>query len=381
MTLSLKLEGSHKHSFSSEIRFLFKVLLIPERVEDVNNFHYIVLIDTSGSMSGMKITMAKEGAKNLLRKVPKGNKVTLLSFSKQVEFLSEASEPEIAIKSLDKLEAEGPTPLYTALESAIRAYLKHGMPGRVILLTDGKPTDRPEASEYSNLQIPDGLEVVTIGVGDDYNEAVLKTLAESSNGIFYHLTDPLSIPDLMLKSAPTEVAGKNVTVGIEAERQVKLLNYSGSPVRISAVENTVRILGETTLQSSANGQVLRVSVTYEEPAGGEVKRLEGSLLLTPAKDRDQFLSGLNSKLIQEYRYFELLRKYETEISSMDVEGATKTVSQLSQLANETRSIELEETTKRLRQILETTKRLGSPEVTKRIQKEVASEVTKKLRGG
>nr|MCG2909378.1 VWA domain-containing protein [Stygiolobus sp.] len=49
------------------------------------------------------------------------------------------------------------------------------------------------------------------------------------------------------------------------------------------------------------------------------------------------------------------------------------------LAQQTRKIELMETTRRLQQSLETTRRVGNIEQTKRLSKEVASEVTKKLR--
>lgn len=100
-----------------------------------------------------------------------------------------------------------------------------------------------------------------------------------------------------------------------------------------------------------------------------------------APDQSTFMSSINSDLINEYRYYELLEKYAKQVQAEQLVEATKTLNQMQQIAEQTRRIDFIETTRRLSQSLETTKRIGTIEQTKRLSKEVTSEVTRKLREG
>jgi len=42
VTLSLRVDTSHKYSFSGDVRYIFKVLLVPEKLGSATGFHYIV---------------------------------------------------------------------------------------------------------------------------------------------------------------------------------------------------------------------------------------------------------------------------------------------------------------------------------------------------
>lgn len=382
MTISVKLNGSHGKSFTSEVRYMFKLTLVPEEAKDVRGFHYIIMIDSSGSMDGMKINLAKEGAKSVIGKIPSGNKVTLVSFSSEVKVLVQAVEPSVARVTVDSIKADGPTPLYKSLKEAIEIHEREGIPSRIILLTDGKPTDKSDPEDYDKIKFPENTEVVTIGVGDDYNEVILKKVADLSNGLFYHLTDPSTIPEIMIKSAPTQVAGKNVRVEfLDTPSQVKLINYSGPPVTLSSLETVAQIFGELLLPPNFSGNVVRVKVGYDTPDGKARREIEGSLSVTPALNTSEFLESIDQVVVNEFRYIELLKEYNAEIERMDLDTATRTVKKLEELAEKTQRIEMRDTTKKLADVLEATKRIRTEETTKRIKKEVASEVTKKVRGG
>jgi len=98
-----------------------------------------------------------------------------------------------------------------------------------------------------------------------------------------------------------------------------------------------------------------------------------------ASTTEQYNAGVDKDLVAEYNYYVLLDKYGKDLSAANLGEATKTLNQLTQLAQQTRRLDMMEQTKRLQNSLEQTRRLGSVEATKRLAKEVQSEVTKKLR--
>jgi Ca-activated chloride channel family protein len=379
MTISMKVFGSHKYSFQYPAKYVFKIVLVPEKVTTARGFHYVLLVDTSGSMEGFKIELARKGALELLNRIPEGNKVSVLSFGERVNLLAEAVNPTDASQAIQNLTAEGSTPFYSALLMAISLIKKYGMPSYLILLTDGIPTDVTILDVYKGLEFPSNVKVIAYGIGDDYNEVLLRLLADKTGGIFEHVSDVNEIVKLLPKAAVTKVGAQDVTVDIKSEGQVKLFNFEGPPVRLNAVESAVTIWGELTLPSNYSGNILHVTVTYFDPATQMQQAMSQVLSVQVASTMEQYNAGIDKDLVAEYNYYVLLDKYGRDLSASNLGEATKTLNQLSQLAQQTRRLDMMEQTKRLQNSLEQTRRLGSVEATKRLAKEVQSEVTKKLR--
>ncbi|AWS00169.1 VWA domain-containing protein [Metallosphaera hakonensis] len=381
MTLSMKVEVSHRYSFNSDIKMAFKVLLVPEKITTATGFHYIVLLDTSGSMDGLKIENAKRGAIELLKRIPQGNKVSFVTFSSRVNIVREFADPEDLTTEIADLTAGGQTVLYTALLTAFNLHNKYKLPSYVILLTDGNPTDDTNTETYKRVPIPSGVQAISFGLGDDYNETILKTLADRSGGVFYHVNDAMEIPDKLPKAAKTKIAAKNVNVEFVAESNVKLLNYSGPPVKINAVEGVIKILGEAVIPPNYNGNFMTVKVNYEEPTDGRKQALLSVVNISSAQDQSMFVKGVNKDVLLEYEYFNNLQKVSNEVEAGNLVEATRTLKRMEEIAGQTRKIELMETTRRLSDSLETTKRASNAtEQTRKLSKEVSSEVTRKLRG-
>ncbi|MCQ4345447.1 MAG: VWA domain-containing protein [Sulfolobaceae archaeon] len=379
MTISMKVFGSHKYSFQYPAKYVFKIVLVPEKVTTARGFHYVLLVDTSGSMEGFKIELAKKGALELLNRIPEGNKVSVLSFGERVNLLAEAVNPTDASQAIQDLTAEGSTPFYSALLTAISLIKKYEMPSYLVLLTDGNPTDVTVLDNYKGLEFPSNVKVIGYGIGDDYNEVLLRLLADKTGGIFEHVSDVNEIVKLLPKAAVTKVGAQDVTVDIKSEGQAKLFNFEGPPVRLNAVENAVTIWGELTLPSNYSGDILRVAVTYFDPATQTQQTTSQVLSVQVVSTMEQYNAGIDKDLVAEYNYYVLLDKYGKNLSAANLGEATKTLNQLTQLAQQTRRLDMMEQTKRLQNSLEQTRRLGSVEATKRLAKEVQSEVTKKLR--
>ncbi len=186
MTISMRVETSHKYSFNTDVKMIFKILLVPEKVSVASGFHYIVLLDTSGSMEGMKLDNAKTGAIELFKRIPKGNKVSFITFSSHVSVVKEFTDPQDLSEEILSLTAGGQTALYTALLTAFNLAKKHEMPSYIVLLTDGNPTDETFEGTYKKIAIPEGIQLISFGIGEDYNESILKVLADKTGGQLYH---------------------------------------------------------------------------------------------------------------------------------------------------------------------------------------------------
>ncbi|AEE93812.1 von Willebrand factor type A [Acidianus hospitalis W1] len=380
MTLSLRVDMSHRYSFDNEVRMMFKILLVPEKISVATGFHYIILLDTSGSMEGLKIEKAKSGAIELFKRIPQGNKVTFIKFASTVEVVREFSDPLDLTNEIQNIAANGQTSLFTALLTAFKIAVKYSMPAYILLLTDGNPTDVTDTRTYEKMSIPQGVQIISFGIGDDYNEELLKILSDRTGSTFYHIQEASEIPEKLPRAAKTKIAGKNVTVDIISESPVKLLNYPQLPVKINAVEGVIKILGETVIPPKYNGNFMTIKVNYEDPVKNVQDVLMSVVSLKQAPDQQTFISGINKDIIMEYEYYVTLQKYSEDVNAGNLVEATRTLKKMEELAQQTRRLELIETTKRLSSDLETTKRIGSTEQTKRLSKEVSSEVTRKLRG-
>ncbi|MQL54925.1 VWA domain-containing protein [Acidianus ambivalens] len=380
MTLSLRVDVSHKYSFENEVRMIFKILLVPEKISIATGFHYIILLDTSGSMEGLKIEKAKNGAIELFKKIPQGNKVTFIKFATNVDIVKEFSDPLDLTSEIQYITSGGQTSLFTALLTAFKIAAKYNMPAYILLLTDGNPTDVTDVRTYEKMNIPQSVQIISFGIGDDYNEELLKILSDRTGSTFYHIEEASEIPEKLPRAAKTKIAGKNIVVDIVAESPVKLLNYPSLPVKINAAEGVIKILGETIIPPKYSGNFMTIKVNYEDPAKNAQDALMHIITLKPAQDQQTFVSGINKDVIMEYEYYSTLQKYSEDVNAGNLVEATRTLKKMEELAQQTRRLELIETTKRLSADLETTKRIGSTEQTKRLSKEVSSEVTRKLRG-
>ena len=378
MTLSVRTELSHAYSFDSKLDAIFKVTLVAEQRSEAKGFHHIIVIDCSRSMAGEKIELAKKGAQEYAKSIPPGNTLSVILFSTTVQTFPDARLSDV----LSQIKASGLTALNTALQSAFEIAKKSQRPGWIVLLTDGEPTDVTNPDVYSKLKMPNGFQMVEFGIGADYNQHILKALADGSGGTLNNITDAqkFALPDLMQKSAVNEVAARSITVDFGTPN-VKILNYKGPPVTINAVETTAKIWGKVQIPAGFNGRLLNIEISYEDTVDGKKKKVSTPAEVRVAKNEEQFQEGINNNLISEFAYYQGLEEYYEKLASGQLKEATKTMNQLSASAEQTRRTDLIEATKRLSEQHEQTVRLGgTSESTNKLLKEVASETTKRTRG-
>ncbi len=150
----------------------------------------ILVLDTSGSMSGEKIIQARGAAKFVLEQLKSEDRFGVITFATGIVSyapgkLSPASERGDAIRFVENIQASGSTNINRALLEAL-AVADKTRPTIVIFLTDGLPTvdetNTERILENVKNNAPSNVRLFTFGVGDDVNTVLLDSLAERQRG-------------------------------------------------------------------------------------------------------------------------------------------------------------------------------------------------------
>ncbi len=168
----------------------FFLLLVAPGIEpgDVVAKDVILVLDTSGSMAGGKMSQAQEAAAYVIEHLNPEDRFALISFSTGVSLyqreLLPATQPGDYRQYIDSLEAVGGTNISTALLEA--ANLVGERPATIIFLTDGLATEGITNTqlllEAVGQAMPPNARLFAFGVGDDVDTILLDTLAADHRG-------------------------------------------------------------------------------------------------------------------------------------------------------------------------------------------------------
>ncbi len=171
----------------------------PTAVEaaDQDPINVAILMDTSGSMAGLKIEAARKAAARFLITLGDKNQAALISFNNQVktesDFTSDIDTVKQKVELLDVVRNSG-TCFYDALYKSIE--LSASIPsGRraIVILTDGKD-ELPSGgtcSKYTDQDVIDlatasttRVPIYTIGLGNSADQSGLEHLALRTGGVY-----------------------------------------------------------------------------------------------------------------------------------------------------------------------------------------------------
>jgi Ca-activated chloride channel family protein len=168
-----------------------------------------LVIDTSGSMAGAKIDNARRAAGLLIDDLANGDIVSIVAFSDDAKTVLEptvlTAQTRTALKArIAKLQPNGSTNMFDGLglgeTHVARAPTTHAV-RRVVVISDGIANVGPSSPEALGALAERGLrfhaQVTSLGVGTDYDERTLDSLAVRSTGRLYHLTDPREMASLV----------------------------------------------------------------------------------------------------------------------------------------------------------------------------------------
>ena len=161
----------------------------------------ILIIDTSGSMTGDKLKGAVDGAISFVDQMESEERVSVITFYDKITELSPLDRVGDVRESLKQkiagVYAGGGTALHQvvmlALDKMAAIQAEDAAKGEnrlygIVLLTDGKnevsggPSEADLLSRLPSGDQPGGVKLFTISYGEDANKDLMKTLANRTNG-------------------------------------------------------------------------------------------------------------------------------------------------------------------------------------------------------
>jgi Ca-activated chloride channel family protein len=181
------------------------VMLMPPSVE-VSEQHLIareliLIIDTSGSMSGQSITQAKQALQFALTGLRDIDSFNIIEFNSDVTMLSatplSANSRNIgkANRFIQSLDADGGTEMRSALQTALVDSVQQDsdqtdahseMLRQVIFMTDGAVGNEHELYQLINDQLGDSR-LFTVGIGSAPNSDFMRRAATMGRGTFTYI--------------------------------------------------------------------------------------------------------------------------------------------------------------------------------------------------
>jgi Ca-activated chloride channel family protein len=198
------------------------------------------VIDKSGSMAGhdrieqLKISM--EAFVNRLRPSDIVSLVIFEDFETVVIPAQALGDRKRFKEAVIRLDAGGGTNIFKGMMAGYKEVLKNfksGRTNRVIILSDGYGvTPIEEILAGQKTYTAKGLECTTVGVGADYNYALLKQLASNGGGLIEHVGDAKEMHSVFMRELSKLLfpVASDVEVEITYNKHLEFMHLYGFPL-------------------------------------------------------------------------------------------------------------------------------------------------------
>jgi Ca-activated chloride channel family protein len=260
-----------------------------------------LVLDRSGSMQGEKIALARSAARQALELLASDDRFSVVVYDQIVDLLVESTPATAEARrrakdALDRTEARGSTDLCAGWLHGceqVGLALTEAAVGRCLLLTDGLAnhgvTDRAVLLRHAGELRARGVATSTFGVGEGFDDALLRGIAQRSGGNFYFLEHPRQIPDLLASEI-----GETLEIVARRAALVVTLPAGASATPLGLHEARRRHGGvEIDLGDLVSGQEVEVLVAIRFPRGAEGSRAEVRFSVA---DREDALDGSEQRL-------------------------------------------------------------------------------------
>lgn len=260
LQVQMELDQVHAPAGTNVERYLLITLRTPKQVPEPHAvpdsgrppLHFAPVLDVSGSMEGEKIVQVKQALRQALRALQAGDVLSLVVFSSEARRVVPPTPftPDLRQKVeslLDEIEAGG----MTALDNGLRLGIENAAQERretnlVMLLSDGQAnvgeTDLEKVGQRAAHARRDGLLVSTLGVGLDYNEALMVEIANQGGGRFYHIRHASEIPSCLMRELgdAAMVGARQATVELDLPDGATVVSLT-SAYPVEQVQNKARV--------------------------------------------------------------------------------------------------------------------------------------------
>jgi len=288
-----------------------------------------LVIDASGSMSGGRLEAAKAAALGLAERLTERDRLTLVSFASDVQVHIDAAPVtaqnlHLIRNEIFRLQTRGSTCLsggwFAGVASAARIAEEDArMTPRVILLSDGHANegirDRNELWEHATQLRARGVLTSALGIGDGYDEQLLRGIAENGGGrlhdaeltseissvllgelddIFGTIVEEVQVTSTAPQGVRVDVLGKEASLGLDGTLVVPvgpIQNGTERTVVFKVTCPSAQLNDVLTFSLSATGRAVS-DATAVEAKCGHITLVAADGRANTAQSRDTALSAI-----------------------------------------------------------------------------------------
>ncbi|CAF1033620.1 unnamed protein product [Adineta steineri] len=254
-----------------------------------NPINLVLVLDRSGSMlSNNKLEFAKQAVISVLDLLHDDDIVHLVAYDDKILNIFEdapASNHQALYSTVRQITTGGSTNLSGGIKSGADLFEKYPHPGyskRMFVLSDGLANvglqSKAEINRFVKKYNEKGIIIDSFGVGEDFDEGIMKGIAESGNGQFFFLETAEVIVQLMTNALQSvfDVCGTQAQLlirGINNGIVTKIWGYTntaqGANLGDLHVDNLRVILCDFTVSASVPDgteiDVLEYELRYNHP--------------------------------------------------------------------------------------------------------------------
>jgi Ca-activated chloride channel family protein len=274
-------------------RFLLATIRAPRAIAERARppVNLAIVLDRSGSMSGDKLRVAKAAVAEAIGRLGPDDRVSVVVYDDVVDVVIASTRAagesrRTALEQLRAIEARGSTNLgegWLRGCEQVAAHLVESGVNRCLLLTDGLAnvgiTDSTELARHAGELRARGVSTSTFGVGNDFDEGLLQSLADAGGGHLYYNADAPQIADAITSEVgeTLEVVARDVAIELTARDDIRIEPIS--PYRVTTQGNrTIVAIGDL-VSDQVVEVVLRLSFPY-----GDAGRDTGAIVSLTDRD-------------------------------------------------------------------------------------------------
>jgi Ca-activated chloride channel homolog len=264
----------------------------------------IVVIDRSGSMQGNKLADAKNAINHLVDNLSADDRFALVSYSNRVidhtGLLAANQNNKLKFRQeIQKIIAAGGTNLGGGLGQGIKLAAQAAGKGnlrKVVLVSDGLAnhgiTNPRQLAKMAGQAVKGEFGISTVGLGNDFNEVLMTSIADHGAGNYYYLETPQGFAKVFNQefSQTRAAVATGIKVMVNLPAGVSLVDASGYPVEIK--NNTAVFFPGSLL----NGQTRKLYLTFKVPSDKEKDYLLGNIKIDYQHRDEKYSASVDKEL-------------------------------------------------------------------------------------
>jgi Ca-activated chloride channel family protein len=250
--------------YHTTVERILPVRMDAERRKDMPSVAMSLVIDRSGSMTGLPLEMAKQAARATVDALSADDLIEVIAFdstpTRYVKMQPARNRSRIE-NDIARIQAGGGTEIFPALDAAyqdlsvVQARKKH-----VILLTDGRASSGG-IRDLVQAMAAESITVTTVGLGNEVDDQLLAMIKDFGGGRYHKVPDPGSLPKIFTRETEM-IAKSSVTLDYFPVRQAGPADF----LRGIDVSTAPLLSGYTaTKMKPAPAQEILVNPDHDDP--------------------------------------------------------------------------------------------------------------------